>query len=622
MSQTSMTTRRPYQRTGVSTATLVARCAALLQAHQEAEGNGLSVNELRAVYARTYGPITSRRAYDVLSALIEETGVVAVSGRSPTIRYGYSHLARPLAPDPLGDRLVAAVTVYVDTHGVCPTTHDVLTQLDADGHPRVDRHVLQRALLALTVGDTRVGTATWLHEPRLERLEVTAVSGATMIYWRVVGAETPVPRTRGETETLRQLLASAEAAIGRPVSRPELLWYMQHVLANGTEDERALCSALPTPDLDRVLSMTVQQVERKGIPAGRTNIRRFDPLALQAGPHRTRFSLTAADTVRSPVCEVEHAADVMNASAESEALAAFRRQVADETRGTRTSLGSDVLALREDAVCAIMSRLLPYTSAVIDHATSTAMASAADMLQWLKAPPVLLGTDGKPNISARLWTAVRRLDDLRGLNALLASARRGATAEAIRVLGDAAVLTPAEARTLVEQIAVPVNPLLPKERLTYLAAARRVVPTGYTDRRGYAGLDRVDALLVACRADEQPRAQTLVESAHRLLGHVLRDGPRLEALLAAHPYAEPADRRAVVVACALIGHVVPVEVAVPDPRELLDTRAYLLACALGDPAGAVQRIAKADRRAAGAAREVTDTALARAEGGLLLAVIG
>jgi hypothetical protein len=72
----------------------------------------------------------------------------------------------------------------------------------------------------------------------------------------------------------------------------------------------------------------------------------------------------------------------------------------------------------------------------------------------------------------------------------------------------------------------------------------------------------------------------------------------------------------------LIGHVVPVEVAVPDPRELLDTRAYLLACGLGDPAGAVQRIAKVDRRAAGAAREVTDTALARAEGGLLLAVIG
>ncbi len=42
------------------------------------------------------------------------------------------------------------------------------------------------------------------------------------------------------------------------------------------------------------------------------------------------------------------------------------------------------------------------------------------------------------------------------------------------VLGDAALLTPAAARTLVEQIAVPVHATIPAKRLTYIVAARDI----------------------------------------------------------------------------------------------------------------------------------------------------
>ncbi|MCA2991621.1 hypothetical protein [Gemmatimonas sp.] len=617
--------RRTYNRTGVSTETLVTRVRALIRAHQLQCADGLSVPQVRSAYERVHGALSSRRAYDVLWRLIEDEGLVAVSGRPPAITYGYPDLPRPARPDALGDRLVRAVEEAGAALGACPSTHQVLEQLDRDGGPRLDRHVVQRALLALITADDRVPSATWLLTPRLERLEVLATSGAKTVHWRLAGATTPLPAVTSETEVVRRLLALAEAGFQRPVSRPELLWFMQHVLAHGTDDERALCASMPTPHLDHVLAINAQQADRMGIPEGRLGVRRFDPLALQAGPHRTRFTLASAEAMRSPVCDVEHAADVLSAASERDSMALLRQRVAKTSAPGAHALLSAVHTLREAAMYGVLVRLLPYSAEELEHAAALAMQSARTMAQWLKTPPVLLGTTGAPNVNARVLTARRRIEDVDAVLALMRAGRMSAlltSTAPIQSLGDAAVLSPNAARALVDQIAAPVNPTLPKERLTYLAAARRVVPTGYQGRRGYAGIDRVDAAVIACRADDQPRAHTLIESAHRMLGHVLRDGPRLEALLGEHPHADAADRRALVVACALLGHVVPVELAVPDPRELLDTRAYLLACALGDPAGAVRRIAGVDRRAVGAAREVTDTALARAEGGLLLAVIG
>lgn len=136
-------------------------------------------------------------------------------------------------------------------------------------------------------------------------------------------------------------------------------------------------------------------------------------------------------------------------------------------------------------------------------------------------------------------------------------------------------------------------------------------------------IDRVDALATIVRgAADLPRAQTLVDDAVGLLGHVLRDAALLKELLAECPSADPADRRGVVVACGMLGVAPDLAVAVPNPRDVLDTRAYVLACVLANVDGAAALIRAADRRAQGAARDVTDRALQQVEDGVPITVIG
>ena len=499
-------------------------------------------------------------------------------------------------------------------------THAV--QHDGDG--AVSVHRLRKLLRALCEPITRFPKAMWLTTARLERIDAMSLTGEAKVCWRVAGTNTPAPTVSNESELMRTLVVRTEAALGRPVSRPEVAWYMEHVLAHGTAEERALCDAMPTPRLDYHLAAMIQQRARIGNVDGRLTLRRLDPPALQAGPHRARFTFGAPNAPRSPIMDVEHAADVLQLAVEAESLRALDARVDwyDDD-----PIGAVVRALRDARLVAIRRALrvvLPYDRESVQTAAAQAMTSATKMGAWLQAPPVRLGTTGAANVAARVGTARKRHTDITALDGLLERVREGVLAytETVAVLGEAAVLTHDETRTFVDQIAAAVNPMIPMERLTYVSSARRLAVPDPETARTRVMIDRVDVAMLCARADDQPRAFTLVSAAHALLGHVLRDAAHLAQVLRQHPHADAGDRRALVVACALLGHVVPPDLAVPDPRDLLDTRAYLLACALGSPEQAVALIDAADRRAAGPVREVTDTALGRAESGALLAVVG
>lgn len=82
-------------------------------------------------------------------------------------------------------------------------------------------------------------------------------------------------------------------------------------------------------------------------------------------------------------------------------------------------------------------------------------------------------------------------------------------------------------------------------------------------------------------------------------------------------------RRSLVVALGLLGCVLPVEVGVADPRDELDTQAFLLAASLVGLNEGIAAAEAAYRRAASAgARAVADHSLACLEAGDLLGVIG
>jgi hypothetical protein len=622
---TAQPSKRRYVRTGVALSTVVEQLHAILRTAQLQTGAGLTYHEQQAAYAGAFGPLAQRRLYSALRELVQAGLVVPISGRPAQIAYGCADLPRPASPDPDADRLVAAVARLVHASGVAASTADVTQAVHADGGPAISTQRIRKLLPALCHPNHSVPEATWLTVARLERVEAASLTCEPTICWRLAGTDAPPPTLGSDAEAVRQLVRLAETAMGRPVSRSELTWYMEHVLAHGTSDERALCAKVPTPKLVMHLDATVRPRLRVRGSKGRPTVRRFDALALQYGVHRKRYAFAMPDDPRSPIMDVEHAVDVLRLAQEWESL----RHLSDRATRAAGDAGGALLIALLDARCAVLRRLmstaLPYDDDTILTSAAFARGSATAMLAWLASEPVRLGAEGFANVSARLATPRTRLADLAALTALLSWPRYMATPredDTPRALAEASVLTHDTACTLVEHIAVPVNPTIPAQRLTYIAAARRLA----NGRRTWGGaqhvLDRVDAVVLASRADDQPRAHALIATAHAMLGHVMRDSIHLETLLRRHPHADSGDRRALVVASALLGYVIPCEIAVPDPRDRLDTRAYLLACALGAPEQAVSLIDAADRRAVDAAREGTDVALGRAESGLLLAVIG
>lgn len=108
-----------------------------------------------------------------------------------------------------------------------------------------------------------------------------------------------------------------------------------------------------------------------------------------------------------------------------------------------------------------------------------------------------------------------------------------------------------------------------------------------------------------------------------ILGYVLRDASVLRATLEALTPGDFIFRRALVVALGLLGAVVPVEMALGDPRDEMDVEAFVLGASLAGPVEGEAAAECAYRYAtSGAARSAADRALACLQAGDLLGVIG
>ncbi len=134
-------------------------------------------------------------------------------------------------------------------------------------------------------------------------------------------------------------------------------------------------------------------------------------------------------------------------------------------------------------------------------------------------------------------------------------------------------------------------------------------------------LDRVDAVLACFDAIPLARTAVLLGEARGLLGRVLRDAGPLRRLLE-DPNVDPVVCRAAVVAIGLLGETVGLEVAVPNASDADATTAYLLAAVIALGNESYGALARADRRAAGLARMVTDDALRRFDSGDCVCVVG
>jgi hypothetical protein len=135
-------------------------------------------------------------------------------------------------------------------------------------------------------------------------------------------------------------------------------------------------------------------------------------------------------------------------------------------------------------------------------------------------------------------------------------------------------------------------------------------------------LDRVEALVSVFEAFFVPRANVSLQAAHGLLGHVLRDTNVLRGVLDELPDRPGDIHRSIWVALGLLGELVePQEVGL-DPSSFEDASAWVLSAVLADWEAAPGRVRELDRLTEGAARRVTDMAVARLEAGMLVTAVG
>lgn len=611
------------------------RIFALLFSNQAETGQGLLSTEVWTRLESVYGiRTTSARVQSLLSTLVTKGHAVPVSGRGRHIRYGAPTLPAPAVRDPDSDRFVAAVAALERRLGHAPSTAEVRAELRRVGGPVPPSTTLRRRLANLA-RPLKKGRGAWHREVRLEEVPVEGLTGALAIHWRTVGSTAEPPAVvASESNAARLLVQRAEAAFGRPASRQEIVLWIEHDLLHGSAEDVALARRVPPQRLHYWLQLLLGRPIPTRPDGGRLEVRRVVRPTRNAGTHRVRFTFALEAPATAPIIETEHAAESFAVAAEAESLDALAATVARECGAPSSALAAEMLAARRRALAEALDAALPAEPAARAAGLAGARVAAERLVAWTAVSPVILDHAEGRNLAARVAAARRRLADVEALTARLSADARPAmpgaspdSAAPVAVVGDAATLSHDEARALVDALAAAVRPDLPKDRLVFIASARRLRrPASSMRDRGVgladAVIDRVDAVALIMRADDQPRAQTLVARAHALLGHVVRDADLLVRLLERYPHAEAADRRAAVVACGMLGRVPDSALAVPDPSDALDTRAYLLACAIGDPAGAVARIDAADRRAVGGARSITDTALVRAESGRLIAVIG
>jgi hypothetical protein len=137
-------------------------------------------------------------------------------------------------------------------------------------------------------------------------------------------------------------------------------------------------------------------------------------------------------------------------------------------------------------------------------------------------------------------------------------------------------------------------------------------------------LDRPDAIVEILRSCHLPMISALADTAIAVLGHVVRDRDLLLRGLESLGAGETMTRQALVVALGLLGSPPPVEIAWVNPYDPDEASAYYASLALGvdDEVERVHLAREADRRAFGAAMELSERAALELESGARLSVVG
>lgn len=596
---------------------IASRVERIVKEQSVARSEGVTAREVLDVYWVAFGPVAMNVVSNALSVLVHKGKLLKCGGRLLTTCYAHSDSPQPAKPDPVAEAAVRIVRREARKHGSALRTSDVAEFLGAEGvaFGSVDNLRTVLTSLAYISPTKRARSHSAWAEPLIVKVEHRTTGNRVRAYWSFPGGPNTPPAVSDNYDAARLAVTAAEAALGRPPSKRELVAWATAASGGGGGDLKVADTVLTSGFAARLSGCAARDATRPD-----EHLLRYVRTHLTSrGAYPVRYTLGAVTGEKLDACVVEDLSRQLTPADELEAIRDLR-----------------VFATEVDEPSLL--HLVAVREALLHRESLRCFGEDAGALQRLRAA---VRTCEQASTVLLEWA-----DYVGGFPHERQDARDAvmANAEQTAALLRAAELTPSAAVPSAASIAsypgVPVAVLqeLAEEALALnqretnhweqlLAPARRVrgakaggvsasVPE---DMR--AALDRPDAMTLLVGVCALPRTSALLTAAEHLMGRVLRDSDLLLQLLLSHPVAEVRD--ALTVALGMLGRVPPLEAACPDPASYDSACAYSTAVALGvdDFDERIGLAEAADNRARGSAARVTEAALVQFESGARLGAL-
>lgn len=577
--------------------------------------------EIRAAHAKMFAPLSSKAFPRALSNLEAAGEALKIGGRHRRTQWRHRDIDVPFVdPEDLSPQIIDAVERLAQSLGRVLRTSEVAGELRRQGHHKLTTDQVRHRLESMAHSSERkaVRTVSEWAEPRVQRISGVTSGGSNYVFWAPLGASLPLPHIpKGRTDAVRYAVSRVMDALGRPVSRREIVLWARAILSDSASDERDVAAAevVNGPRFRINLANALVVDEAREIANGR--LRSVRTVLSSRGAYPVRFSTRDLSAQEVGACVVEDLVELLRPYSELESIASLRE--AAEVIGSQAML--EIAGAREEALAAAVMRIAPE---VVGESS------------WLVAS-CAIAADAREMLTGWAMQGYRRRQgevadaaEIHGLQEVVQQfTGKGASANQSIAIDQTTGVAMSEFEDFaLEALAISDRDV--RYCSPVIAGARRVRGplTGGnsfeepTDPLSF--LDRVDALLSVIGACHLPALGALAASAHSVLGDVLRDPELLLGFLGRLGPGESMLRQSLVVTLGLLGMCPPLEDAWPDPNCPDQAAAYYACVALGvEEEGERVRLALvADTRARGAAIEISEMALIELEDGGRLGVIG
>lgn len=579
---------------------------------------GVEISEIREAYPDQHGDDPPDTLTSIVHSM-KSRGVLAVVGG----RSGHTLFALADAELEGSERsddevllVLAAVQACWARVGRAVSTRDVLREF-RDRHPEVQLDTPNTVRKHLeTLAKARIRGPRGFRDPQVVRIAADGDSDVAAAYWIPVEAneefEEVETEPRSTAEAVRRAVAAVEAQLWRHVSATEVRWW-----ADVPKHSAHIGGKLRRDRIRQALSDTARADDRAGMAVGRlTEVRTWYTCHGGAPP---RYSTQGTDEISERVSVLMDMAVALRPHEEILGIARLLNRNHRLRRPILSEIGLD----RGDLILGLLEEARgPIEHDQVEHWLLRGERVKRD---WLYAAELTTGQR-----EGRLQVSRTELGNLRSVVDILRWQFVHGPRQWLATPGLAALADLEELQPLLDLAGETLGIRSRRGRQGIIEKARRFpfreAPQG--DRfvapvdTPLSAVDRVDALVAIWELFPVPAAQVLLNGAHDVLGHVLRDEARLLEYLARTPESDTWTRHSLAVALGALGHPPSADLVVREPGNYDDAVAWIFATVLADWTSGADRIRAGGGPFTGGAGRVAETAVRRLDAGHVFSVIG